>query len=224
MPRAQAILETLSQKVCMTASHQVAIIGAGPAGLMAAQMLSATGAQVHVYDAMPSAGRKFLLAGIGGLNLSHSEPMAQFLTRYYEKKDDLAQALQSHAATQLIAWAKDLGIETFVGSSGRIFPTDMKAAPLLRAWLQRLRNQGVQFHMRHRWAGWDDTGALQFEKTATDKNVQHITINAQATVLAPTGTIAFEGVDLLAHTKRPAHRRPAAGSCPVSAPSCFRRP
>ncbi len=191
----------------MGISNAVCIIGAGPAGLMAAQVLSTAGVPVHVYDAMPSAGRKFLLAGIGGLNLSHSEPLAQFLTRFYERNDDLAQVIQAQAATQLVAWAKDLGIDTFVGSSGRIFPTDMKAAPLLRAWLQRLRSQGVQFHMRHRWTGWDDTGALQFEKTApgspadeahspnavvgnltaTDKNVQHITINAQATVLALGG-------------------------------------
>jgi predicted flavoprotein YhiN len=114
-------------------NKQVAIIGAGPAGLMAAQVLSKAGVPVHVYDAMPSAGRKFLLAGIGGLNLSHSEPMELFLTRFYERNTALVPVLRMQAATQLVAWAKDLGVDTFVGSSGRIFPTDMKAAPLLHA-------------------------------------------------------------------------------------------
>ena len=184
---------------------KVVIIGAGPAGLMAAEVLSnAAHAQrnahgkasfeVHVYDAMPSAGRKFLLAGIGGLNLTHSEPLAPFLARYYEIKDALAQVITAQPATQLGAWAKDLGIDTFVGTSGRIFPTDMKAAPLLRAWLHRLRERGVQFHMRHRWTGWTDQGALQFEhRTAAGTGVgadavpQNITVTAQATVLALGG-------------------------------------
>jgi uncharacterized flavoprotein (TIGR03862 family) len=188
----------------------VAIIGAGPAGLMAAEVLSNAGVQVHVYDAMPSAGRKFLLAGIGGLNLTHSEPLDTFLTRYYERKDVLAQQIIAQPAIEIAAWAKGLGIDTFVGTSGRIFPTDMKAAPLLRAWLHRLRSKGVQFHMRHRWTGWDDQGALQFEKTtaggaasadlaahnaaATSENiadsarsVQHITVQAKATILALGG-------------------------------------
>jgi uncharacterized flavoprotein (TIGR03862 family) len=191
-------------------NKQVAIIGAGPAGLMAAEVLSNAGVQVHVYDAMPSAGRKFLLAGIGGLNLSHSEPLELFLTRFYERNDVIASVIKAQAATQLVAWAKGLDIDTFVGSSGRIFPTDMKAAPLLRAWLQRLRSQGVQFHMRHRWTGWDAQGALQFEKStagsaagaqATAQNSseasgslaptvaarQPITVQASATVLALGG-------------------------------------
>ena len=173
---------------------KVVIIGAGPAGLMAAEVLSNAGVEVHVYDAMPSAGRKFLLAGIGGLNLTHSEPLAPFLTRYYERKDALAQVITAQPATQLGAWAKNLGIDTFVGSSGRVFPTDMKAAPLLRAWLHRLRERGVQFHMRHRWTGWEDSktghglGALKFEKrTASDAAPEHITVTAQATVLALGG-------------------------------------
>jgi uncharacterized flavoprotein (TIGR03862 family) len=188
----------------------VAIIGAGPAGLMAAEVLSNAGVSVHVYDAMPSAGRKFLLAGIGGLNLTHSEPLDTFITRYYERKDVLAQQIIAQPATEIGAWAKGLGIDTFVGSSGRIFPTDMKAAPLLRAWLQRLRSKGVQFHMRHRWTGWDDQGALRFEKTTAggavgagtvDQNlaatgekvvpsalsVQHVTVQAKATILALGG-------------------------------------
>ena len=184
---------------------KVVIIGAGPAGLMAAEVLSnAAHAQrnaqgkasfeVQVYDAMPSAGRKFLLAGIGGLNLTHSEPLAPFLTRYYERKDALAQVITAQPATQLGAWAKDLGIDTFVGTSGRVFPTDMKAAPLLRAWLHRLRERGVQFHMRHRWTAWTDQGALQFEHctaagtgVGADAAPQHITVTAQATVLALGG-------------------------------------
>jgi uncharacterized flavoprotein (TIGR03862 family) len=195
---------------------QVAIIGAGPAGLMAAEVLSNAGVQVHIYDAMPSAGRKFLLAGIGGLNLTHSEPLEPFLTRFYERKEHLAQVINAQPATQLGAWAKGLGIDTFVGTSGRVFPTDMKAAPLLRAWLHRLRTNGVQFHMRHRWTGWNDEGALKFEKTtagsvdlatqsasdatknsttsdssaqptASARSVQHITVQADATVLALGG-------------------------------------
>jgi predicted Rossmann fold flavoprotein len=199
---------------------QVAIIGAGPAGLMAAEVLSNAGKasnnasiEVHVYDAMPSAGRKFLLAGIGGLNLTHSEPLEPFLSRFYERKDVLAQQIIAQPAIELGAWAKGLGIDTFVGTSGRVFPTDMKAAPLLRAWLQRLRSNGVQFHMRHRWTGWDDQGALKFEKTSAGgassanaaelaaqdasaeseslttsvRSVQHITVKAEATVLALGG-------------------------------------
>jgi uncharacterized flavoprotein (TIGR03862 family) len=166
----------------------VAIIGAGPAGLMAAEVLSNAGVQVHVYDAMPSAGRKFLLAGIGGLNLTHSEPLDTFVTRYYERKDVLAQQIIAQPAIEIAAWAKGLGIDTFVGSSGRIFPTDMKAAPLLRAWLHRLRSKGVQFHMRHRWTGWADSGDLAFEKrTSSDAAPEHITVQAKATVLALGG-------------------------------------
>jgi uncharacterized flavoprotein (TIGR03862 family) len=169
-------------------SKTVAIIGAGPAGLMAAEVLSDANIEVHVYDAMPSAGRKFLLAGIGGLNLTHSEPLEPFLTRYYERKDALAQVITAQPATQLGAWTKGLGIDTFTGTSGRVFPTDMKAAPLLRAWLHRLRTRGVQFHMRHRWTGWDDQGALQFEKrTSSSTAPEHITVTAQATVLALGG-------------------------------------
>ena len=177
-----------------TPPKKIVIIGAGPAGLMAAEVLSNAGVEVHVYDAMPSAGRKFLLAGIGGLNLTHSEPLAPFLTRYYERKDALAQVINAQPAMQLGAWAKGLGIDTFVGSSGRVFPTDMKAAPLLRAWLHRLRERGVQFHMRHRWTGWEDSktghglGALKFEKRASpDAAPEHITVTAQATVLALGG-------------------------------------
>ena len=150
----------------------VAIIGAGPAGLMAAEVLSQAGVVVHVFDAMPSVGRKFLLAGIGGLNLTHSEPPDIFATRYFEQKEHFAHVLKAWGATQCIAWAKELGIETFVGTSGRVFPKDMKAAPLLRAWLQRLRSQGVQFHMRQRWTGWGEEGGLMFASAGPALNAE----------------------------------------------------
>jgi hypothetical protein len=139
------------------------VVGAGPAGLMAAEALAAAGHEVDVYDAMPSAGRKFLLAGIGGLNLTHSEPADRFLARYGARASELAPLLDAFGADALRTWARELGIETFVGSSGRVFPTEMKAAPLLRAWLHRLRGQGVRLHMRHRWLGWDELGDLRFE-------------------------------------------------------------
>ncbi|WP_367068501.1 TIGR03862 family flavoprotein [Oryzisolibacter sp. LB2S] len=134
----------------------VAVIGAGPAGLMAAEVAAAAGMRVHVFDAMPSVGRKFLLAGKGGLNLTHSEPLEPFLSRYGERRAWLAPWLHAFGPAQLRAWADALGAQTFVGSSGRVFPKDMKAAPLLRAWLHRLRGQGVRLHMRHRWLGWAD--------------------------------------------------------------------
>jgi uncharacterized flavoprotein (TIGR03862 family) len=173
----------------------VAIIGAGPAGLMAAEVLSNASdlygkprMTVHVYDAMPSAGRKFLLAGIGGLNLTHSEPRDTFVTRFYERQAELSKLITEQPAIETAAWAKALGVDTFVGTSGRIFPTDMKAAPLLRAWLHRLRTRGVQFHMRHRWTGWDAQGALQLEhRSAADAKPQHITLKPQATILALGG-------------------------------------
>lgn len=132
----------------------VAVIGGGPAGLMAAEVLAAHGVRVDVYDAMPSPGRKFLLAGIGGLNLTHSEAQASFVTRYRERQARLEPMLASFGPDALRDWARGLGVETFVGSSGRVFPKEMKAAPLLRAWLHRLRGAGVRFHVRHRWLGW----------------------------------------------------------------------
>lgn len=136
----------------------VAIIGAGPAGLMAAERLSAAGVPVHVFDAMPSAGRKFLLAGKGGLNLTHSEPFAAFAARYGRRQPQVEPLLRAFDAEAVRAWAGGLGVETFVGTSGRVFPKEMKAAPLLRAWMQRLRHPAsgvpVQFHMRHRWLGF----------------------------------------------------------------------
>jgi uncharacterized flavoprotein (TIGR03862 family) len=154
------------------------VIGGGPAGLMAAEVLAAGGAQVDLYDAMPSVGRKFLLAGRGGLNLTHSEPEAPFRARYAEAETWLTPALQAFDAAALRAWAAGLGIETFVGTSGRVFPMDLKAAPLLRAWLHRLRAAGVVFHMRRRWTGWDAGGALCFGETR---------LRPDATVLALGG-------------------------------------
>ncbi len=135
---------------------RVVVIGAGPAGLMAAETLLAGGAAVEVYDAMPSVGRKFLLAGKGGLNLTHAEPDAAFRSRYGERSTEVGRWLDRLDAQGLRDWAAGLGIQTFVGSSGKVFPAEMKAAPLLRAWLHRLRMQGAVFHMRQRW-----TGALQ---------------------------------------------------------------
>ena len=126
------------------------IIGGGPAGLMAAEVLALAGIKVELFDAMPSVGRKFLLAGVGGMNITHAEPTAAFLGRYGERRDALEKLLHGFDATALREWIHGLGVDTFVGSSGRVFPTDMKAAPLLRAWLKRLRELGVTLHTRSR--------------------------------------------------------------------------
>jgi uncharacterized flavoprotein (TIGR03862 family) len=160
----------------------VAIIGAGPAGLMAAEVLAQGGVGVTVYDAMPSAGRKFLMAGRGGLNLTHSEPLPGFLSRYREAMPRLAAAIEAFPPDQLRAWCEALGQPTFVGSSGRVFPKAFKASPLLRAWLRRLDAMRVRFKLRHRWAGWDGNGRLLFQ--AADE--RHA-VEARATVLALGG-------------------------------------
>jgi uncharacterized flavoprotein (TIGR03862 family) len=141
----------------------VAVIGGGPAGLMAADALSAAGMAVDLYDTMPSVGRKFLLAGKGGLNLTHAEAFEPFVARYGDAAAWLRPLLERWGPDAARGFAAALGISTFVGSSGRVFPTDMKAAPLLRAWLHRLRARGVRLHMRHRWTGWADDGALRFQ-------------------------------------------------------------
>lgn len=148
-----------------SAPSRIAIVGAGPAGLMAAEALAARGITADVYDAMPSVARKFLLAGKGGLNLSHSEPPASFVARYRGGTDGLLPHVERFGADAVRAWARSLGVETFVGSSGRIFPADLKAAPLLRAWLHRLRASGVRFFMRHRFTGWtpSDVHGLVFD-------------------------------------------------------------
>ncbi|MDR5879346.1 TIGR03862 family flavoprotein [Caballeronia sp. LZ032] len=153
----------------------VAVVGGGPAGLMAAEALAAGGARVDVYDAMPSVGRKFLMAGKGGMNLTHSEPAEAFLSRYSARRPDIAPLLARFDAAALRTWVHGLGVETFVGSSGRVFPTDMKAAPMLRAWLHRLRGAGVTFHMRHRWLGWAEDGvsASRFATPTGEKQVRH---------------------------------------------------
>ena len=161
---------------------QVAVIGAGPAGLMAAEVLAQSGASVMVYDAMPSAGRKFLMAGRGGLNLTHSEALPAFLARYGAAMPRLAAAIEAFPPDRLRQWSEQLGQPTFVGSSGRVFPQAFKASPLLRAWLRRLDSTGVKFAMRHRWSGWDEQDRLLF---ATPDGAR--AVEARASVLALGG-------------------------------------
>ena len=160
----------------------IAIIGAGPAGLMAAEVLAEAGLAVTVYDRMPSAGRKFLMAGRGGLNLTHSEPMDRFLPRSGSAAGRREPLLEGFPPQTLIAWAEGLGQPTFVGSSGRVFPKALKASPLLRAWLARLQGLGVQLRPRHDWTGWDVEGRLRF-KTPEGES----TALPDATVLALGG-------------------------------------
>ncbi len=173
-----------SEDACWRAD--VAIVGAGPAGLMAAETLAAAGREVQLFDAMPSVGRKFLLAGRGGLNLTHAEPRPAFDTRYGGQQAWVGEWLQGLDGAAVRAWADGLGARTFVGTSGRVFPHEMKAAPLLRAWLQRLRHPvagaPVRFHMRHRWLGWAEDGGLLFEHAGGLRRVQ-----TRATLLALGG-------------------------------------
>lgn len=159
----------------------VIVVGAGPAGLMAAEGICAAGHQVHVYDAKPSACRKFLLAGVGGMNITHSEAYPEFIQRYYDKADWLDTSIRHFNADDLCDWIHALGIETFVGTSGRVFPKDMKAAPLLRNWLKRLRDAGVQFHMRHKMV------ALSVNDVVFDHAGESVTAKADAIVLAMGG-------------------------------------
>ncbi|MDG2523115.1 TIGR03862 family flavoprotein [Caulobacter segnis] len=179
---------------------KVAVIGGGPAGLMAAEVLSSAGASVTVYDRMPSLGRKFLMAGRGGLNLTHSEPLDRFLRRYGPATERLRGMIEAFPPKALIKWAEGLGQQTFVGSSGRVFPKAMKASPLLREWLKQLEAQGVAFRPRRTWTGWTDAGELKFAGPEGDEVVR-----ADAVIMALGGgswaklgsdgrwTTAFEG-------------------------------
>jgi uncharacterized flavoprotein (TIGR03862 family) len=162
--------------------RRVAVIGGGPAGLMAAEVARAAGADVQVYDRLASPGRKFLIAGKGGLNLTHSEAEDAFLARYGARRDEVGRWLAQFGADAVREWARGLGVETFVGSSGRVFPVDLKAAPLLRTWVRRLRASGVGFHMQHRWLGWSDDGDLRFAQPDGERHVL-----ADAVVLALGG-------------------------------------
>lgn len=171
-----------SQFPTLSSDLPIIIIGGGPAGLMAASELTAAGYSVDLYDAMPSVGRKFLLAGIGGLNISHSEPFNDFCSRFDARSDALRPMLESFDANAIRQWCLSFGVETFIGTSGRIFPKEMKAAPLLRAWLTQLRQQGLRIHPRHRWLGWDEQQQLVF--SSPDGQVRS---GYQAVVLALGG-------------------------------------
>ncbi len=184
----------------------VVVVGAGPAGLMAAEALADSGHRVEIHDAMPAAGRKFLVAGHGGLNLTHSEPLARFISRYGARAGFLKPFIERFSPGDLRGWADGLGADTFVGTSGRVFPKEMKAAGLLKAWTDRLRSLGVALRFRSRWMGWDDTGALRFAEEGGERAVA-----ADACVLALgggswpdtgsdgawTGALAARGVELV---------------------------
>jgi uncharacterized flavoprotein (TIGR03862 family) len=166
----------------LSPNRSIAVIGGGPSGLIAAELLVKAGARVAVYDQMPSLGRKFLMAGRGGLNLTHSEDLKTFLTRYADIDPLLRAAIEAYPPTALRAWSDSLGQPTFVGTSGRVFPTVLKTSPLLRTWLLRLGNLGVEFKLRHRWEGWDEDGNLRFTVGGQD-----VFAEADATVLALGG-------------------------------------
>ena len=163
-------------------TRRVAVIGGGPAGLMAAETARAAGATVDVYERMGSVGRKFLIAGKGGLNLTHSDSFERFVSRYRGREREMRAWLEKFDADALREWARGLGVETFVGTSGRVFPSDLKAAPLLRGWVRRLRASGVNFHVHHRWLGWGDDSALRFAHEDDERVVR-----ADAVVLALGG-------------------------------------
>ncbi len=171
-----------ASNVIPTQSRAVAVIGGGPAGLMSAEVLIRGGVQVDLYDSMPSVGRKFLVAGKGGLNLTHSEPREQFLSRYGDRRAQLESLLDQFGPEDLRRWVHELGVETFVGTSARVFPVGMKTAPILRAWLLRLRKAEVTFHTRHKWCGWNDDGSLRFETPEGE-----VTVSPAAVVLALGG-------------------------------------
>ncbi|MCD9088748.1 TIGR03862 family flavoprotein [Stenotrophomonas sp. SY1] len=164
------------------AQKRVAVIGGGPAGLFAAERLRSAGVAVDLYEAKGSPGRKFLIAGKGGLNLTHSDPRPLFDSRYRERQAQIAHWLDGFDTDALRRWAQGFGVETYVGSSGRVFPVDRKAAPLLRGWVRRLKERGVRFHVQHRWLGWNDDGSLRM---ATEDG--EVAVRADATVLALGG-------------------------------------
>lgn len=166
----------------MKSNKNIAIIGGGPSGLMAAEVIAAADHQVTVYDAMPTVGRKFLLAGRGGLNLTHSEPLEGFVTRYFEASNWLAPYIKAYNPQKLRKWCEELGEETFVGTSGRVFPRSMKASPLLRAWLKRLESFGVQYRIRHRWLGFEGDDLV-----FSDADKKIIKVRTDATLLALGG-------------------------------------
>jgi uncharacterized flavoprotein (TIGR03862 family) len=153
-----------SQSNC--SNKRVAIVGGGPAGLMAAEVLNGAGASVDVYESMPTLGRKFLRAGLGGLNITHSESFEKFCARYGDRQSELQEFISDFPPEQLREWVHELGIETFVGTSGRVFPREMKAAPLLRTWVHRLRGRGARLHVNHRWLGFTDDGSLRIKNDA----------------------------------------------------------
>jgi hypothetical protein len=190
LQHAPTIVITSRMDATLTTPARIAIIGGGPAGLMAAEVLAANGAHVDLFDAMPSIGRKFLLAGKGGLNLTHSEPIEAFLGRFGSRRAALEPMLRHFGPTELRAWAQGLGVSSFVGSSGRVFPTDLKAAPLLRAWLHRLRSSGVAFHMRHRWVGW---GASDASVDAARQGLRFSTSRGDVAVTADAVVLALGG-------------------------------
>ncbi|HEY4529626.1 MAG TPA: TIGR03862 family flavoprotein [Luteimonas sp.] len=174
--------EAAAPRATQAPGRRVAVVGGGPAGLFAAERLRAAGCEVHVFEAKGSVGRKFLVAGKGGLNLTHSDPPALFASRYRERAGEVGGWLEAFDAAALREWALGLGIPTFVGTSGRVFPEDLKAAPLLRGWVRRLRAQGVHLHVHHRWAGWTGQGALRFEAPGGE-----LAFEADATLLALGG-------------------------------------
>lgn len=186
MTQLHSSLDPLTAAIIMTEKvvlpHSVAVIGGGPAGLMATEVLSNAGTKVDLYDAMPSVGRKFLVAGKGGLNLSHSEPYNDFLSHYGAQLPRLKPMLDRFGPKEIEDWVHGLGIETFVGSSNRVFPAGMNAGPLLHAWVKRLRAAGTVFHTRYKWIGWTDDQSLQMETPGGQ-----ITIKPEAVILALGG-------------------------------------